>query len=91
MDWITNNPLLVAGIVLALVLFVVGLVLALRTQGGRDTLAAAAVKLAVFALALAERWLGGMLEPPAMGSSVDDYQEPVTQARAELTAWLNRR
>jgi hypothetical protein len=90
-EWITDNPLLVAGGVLALVLFVAGLVLALKTQGGRDTLAAAAVKLAVFALGLAERWLGEMMEPPALGSSVDDYQEPVTQARAGLQTWLNRR
>ena len=91
MDFVADNPVLAAGIVLALVLFVVGLVLALRTQGGRDTLAAAAVKLAVFALGLAERWLGKMLEPAAIGDSVQDYQAPVTTARAELTAWLGRR
>jgi hypothetical protein len=91
MQWITDNPVLFAGIVLALVLFIVGLVLALRTQGGRDALAAAAVKLAVFALGLAERWLGKMIEPASVGDSVQDYQQPVTSARADLQVWLNRR
>ena len=90
MDWITDNWLLIlAG--LALVLFIVGFVLALRTQGGRDTLAASAVKLAVFALGLAERWLGKMLEPEAIGDSIRDYKQPVTSARAELKGWLGRR
>jgi hypothetical protein len=90
MDWITDNWLLIlAG--LALVLFIVGLVLALRTQGGRDTLAASAVKLAVFALGLAEKWLGKMLEPASIGGSVQDYHEPVTTARDDLQGWLNKR
>ena len=90
MQFVTDNWLLIlAG--LALVLFIVGLALALRTQGGRDTLAASAVKLAVFALGLAERWLGKMLEPPAIGRSVQDYQQPVTTARADLQGWLNKR
>ena len=90
MDWITDNWLLIlAG--LALVLFIVGFVLALRTQGGRDTLAASAVKLAVFALGLAERWLGKMLEPPAIGRSVADDQAPVMRARVDLKGWLNKR
>ena len=90
MDWITDNWLLIlAGIALAL--FIVGLVLALRTQGGRDTLAAAAVRLAVFALGLAERWLGKMAEPAAIGDSVADYQAPVLRARVDLKDWLKRR
>jgi hypothetical protein len=90
MQFLADNWLLIlAG--LALVLFIVGFVLALRTQGGRDTLAASAVKLAVFALGLAEKWLGKMLEPPAIGRSVADYQQPVTSARADLQGWLKRR
>jgi len=90
MQFLTDNwPLILAG--LALVLFVVGLVLALRTQSGRDALAAAAVKLAVFALALAERWLGGMIEPAALGDSIRDYRRPIILAHAELTGWLDRR
>ena len=90
MQFLTDNWLLIlAG--LALALFVVGLVLALKTQGGRDTLAAAAVKLAVFALGLAERWLGKMIEPATIGDSVQDYQQPVTTALAELQGWLGRR
>lgn len=90
MQFLTDNLLLILA-VLALVLFVIGLVLALRTQSGRDTLAAAAVKLAVFALALAERWLGQHAEPADIGDSIRDYKAPVTSARAELAAWLGRR
>ena len=90
MQFVTDNWLLIlAG--LALAVFAVGLVLALRTQGGRDTLAASAVKLAVFALGLAEKWLGKMLEPASIGDSVADYQQPVTSARADLQGWLKRR
>ena len=90
MQWITDHlPLILAGIALAL--FIVGLVLALRTQAGRDKLAAAAVKLAVFALGLAERWLGKMIEPETIGDSIRDYKQPVTSAREELAAWLGRR
>ena len=90
MEWVTDNlPLILGGIALAL--FVIGLALALRTQSGRDTLAAAAVKLAVFALALAERWLGSMVEPAGIGDSIRDYRQPVTSAKDELTGWLGRR
>ena len=89
-DFVTNNLPLVIGL-LVFVVFTIGFVLALRTQAGRDALAAAAVRLAVFVLGLAEKWLGGMIKPANSGDSVRDYQQPVTTARAELQSWLGRR
>lgn len=76
----------------ALALFVVGLALALRTTGGRDALAAAAVRLAVAFLGLAERWLGDQLEPHPLADGVTLHQQSeVTLARVRLTAWMQRR
>lgn len=85
MDFLVDN----AGVLAALVVFVVfalGLFFALRTEGGRETLGAAAVRLAVAALELAERWLGGRLEPVAAPPT-----DEIAVARAGLRAWLARR
>ena len=90
MEWLMENLALVVGVVV-FVIFTIGLVLAMRTQAGRDKLAGASVRLAVACLALAERWLGGMLEPEGIGDSITLYRQPVAQARAELSAWLGRR
>jgi hypothetical protein len=49
------------------VLFVIGLGLALRTEGGRQALAGGAVKFALAALALAERWLGSVISAQGQG------------------------
>lgn len=71
-------------LILAVVaLFVLGLVLGLRTEGGRDRLAAAAVQLAVAALALAERWLNSQVEATGVGS--------IQYAQGELRLWLAER
>ena len=59
--------------------FVVGLVLATRTEGGRQALAGGAVKFALAALALAERWLGTVVGSRSVGR-VSNIQ----QARALL-------
>lgn len=83
MTFVNENLPLILGLVLG-GLFVVGLVLGLRTTGGRDALAAAAVRLAVTALALAERWLGDQVMP-AGGSGSIQY------ARGELRHWLAAR
>lgn len=88
-----NLPLIVGAVVF--VIFTAGLVLALSTASGRDALADAAVRLAVAMLALAERWLGRQMEPVTLkgpaGERIVYKQTPVTLARVELIAWLNRR
>lgn len=58
--------------------FVLGLVLATRTEGGRQALAGGAVKFALAALALAERWLGSVI------SSRSGRVSNIQQARALL-------
>jgi len=81
MELVTENLPLILGAG-ALALFVIGLVLGLRTEGGRESLARAAVRLAVAALGFAERWLGRQVEPAGLGS--------VQFARGELVFWLAR-
>lgn len=82
MELVSENLPLILGAG-ALALFVIGLVLGLRTPGGRNALAAAAVRLAVTALGFAERWLGSQVEPAGLGS--------VQYARGELRHWLDGR
>lgn len=93
-ETVTANLPLIVGIVV-FVVFTIGLVLALRTEGGRESLAAGAVRLALAMLALAERWLGHQMEPVtlqgATGPRTVYKQTPITLARVELTAWLARR
>lgn len=91
MELVTENLPLILGAG-ALVLFVIGLALALRTPGGRDALAAAAVRLAVTALGLAERWLGRQVEPVTLENGRTVYgPTPVSQARTDLRHWLDVR
>lgn len=80
---VTENLPLILGLII-FGLFVIGMALALRTEGGRERLAAAAVRLAVAALGFAERWLGGQVMP-AGGSGSIQY------ARGELRHWLAAR
>lgn len=91
MDLVSEYLPLVIGVGLGL-LFLVGLALALRTEGGRQALGAAAVRLAEAALALAERWLTGYLEQErmAVGAAVDTPSD-IRQARVLLGRWRLRR
>lgn len=91
MDWITENlGLVLAGVIGGL--FVIGLWLGLRSEEGRRRLAEAAVRLAVTALGLAERWLGTQI--PAPDEPVVILDEPrdseILLARVRLTSWLKR-
>lgn len=79
METVTENLPLILGSIIFL-LFVLGMALALRTDGGRERLAAAAVRLAVAALGFAERWLQRQVEPASLGS--------VQFAQNELRFWL---
>jgi hypothetical protein len=90
-EWLMENVALVVAVVV-FVIFTVGLVLAMRTPGGRDALAAASVRLAVAFLGMAERWLGQQPEPPQPGESRTVYkQTEIALARVQLTAWIMRR
>ena len=90
-DWLMENLALVVAVVV-FVIFTIGLVLALRTAGGRDKLAGAAVRLAVAFLGLAERWLGQQLEPVTLDNGRTVYKDgQITLARVQLTAWMQRR
>lgn len=80
---VTENLPLILGLII-FGLFVIGMALALRTEGGRERLAAAAVRLAVAALGFAERWLGGQVVAQG-GSGSLQY------ARGELRHWLAAR
>jgi hypothetical protein len=89
-EFVSENLALILG-VLAFAVFVVGLVFALRTEQGRNTLAGAAVRVALAALALAERWIGTQLEPPATAGALDAQEHEIVAARRWLRAWLDRR
>ena len=89
-EFVSNNLGLILG-VLAFVVFVVGLVFALRTEQGRNTLAGAAVRVALAALALAERWIGTQLEPDTATGALDAQEHEIVAARRWLHAWLDRR
>ena len=91
-EFVSNNLGLVLG-VLAFVVFVVGLVFALRTEQGRNTLAGAAVRVALAALALAERWLGRQeIAFDAVSTGALDAQEhEIEAAQRWLHSWLDRR
>ena len=87
-EWLQAN-LSVIVFAVVFVLFTAGLVLALRTAGGRDALAGGAVRLALAFLALAERWIGDQLEPVTLVEGVTEYRSNrVTLARVQLTAWM---
>lgn len=89
-EFVSQNLGLILGI-LAFVVFVVGLVFALRTEQGRNTLAGAAVRVALAALALAERWIGQQLEPDTATGALDAQEHEIVAARRWLHAWLDRR
>ena len=90
-EFVSNNLGLILG-VLAFVVFVVGLVFALRTEQGRNTLAGAAVRVALAALALAERWIGQQLQSDTVSTDALDAQEhEIVAAQRWLHTWLDRR
>lgn len=89
-EFVSDNLALILG-VLAFVVFVVGLVFALRTESGRNTLAGAAVRVALAALAMAERWIGQQLEPDTATGALDAQEHEIVAARRWLRAWLDRR
>lgn len=77
-------------VIVGVVVFVVatvGLVLALRTEGGRDALAGGAVRFALALLTLAERWIGEQMGSGARGVGRGEIGE----ARGLLVAWQARR
>lgn len=86
---VSENLGLIVG-VLVFVLFVIGLVLALRTEKGRNSLAAGAVRVALAALALAEKWIGQQLEPAAV-DAIGAEENEIVAARRWLHTWLDRR
>ena len=93
MQPVTDNlPLIIGGIVF--VLFTAGLVLAMRTPDGRDALAKASVRLAVFALAMAEKWIGRQIQAEKL-AHIDARQvppqHPIISAQVELLGWLGDR
>lgn len=90
MQIVTENLGLIAGIV-AFVLFVVGLVFALRTESGRNSLAGAAVRVALAALALAEQWLGRQEIAFDAVTTTEGQEHEIEAAQRWLHAWLDRR
>ena len=89
-EFVSQNLGLILGI-LAFIVFVVGLVFALRTESGRNTLAGAAVRVALAVLALAERWIGQQLEPDTATGALDAQEHEIVAGRRWLRAWLDRR
>lgn len=91
-EFVSENLALILG-VLVFVVFVVGLVFALRTEGGRNSLAGAAVRVALAALALAERWIAGQIQQErATATQGGEAQEhEIETARRWLEGWLARR
>ena len=92
-DFIAANTAVFIGLVV-FVLFTIGLVLAMRTPDGRDALAKASVRLAVFALAMAEKWIGGQIQAEKL-THIDARQvppqHPIISAQVELLGWLGDR
>jgi cbb3-type cytochrome oxidase subunit 3 len=90
-DVITGNLGFFIGL-FVFVLVLVGLVLALLTPAGRETLGRAAVKLAVSALGFAEKWLGREIigeKLAAIDARQAPPQHPIIQAQIDLQSWLD--
>jgi hypothetical protein len=95
MQTVTDNLPFIIGLVV-FVLFTAGLVLAMRTPNGRDALAKASVRLAVFALSMAEKWIGGQINGDKLAHMADNGgqpppQHPIISAQVELLGWLGDR
>lgn len=93
-EFVTENMPLIVGVGV-FVIFAAGLVLALRTESGRESLATGAVRLALAMLTLAEHWLGNQVQPVTLdgpsGPLTVFKETPIRLARVQLTAWLERR
>lgn len=91
-EFVSNNLGLVLGI-LALIVFAVGLVVALRTETGRNSLAGAAVRVALAALAMAERWIGRqeIAFDAVSTDSTEGQEHEIEAAQRWLHTWLERR
>ena len=90
-DTITNNLAFFIGL-FVFVLVLVGLVLALLTPVGRETLGRAAVRFAVAALKAAETWLGREIigeKLAAIDARQVPAQHPIIQAQVDLQSWLD--
>ena len=74
-----------------LIVFAVGLVFALRTEQGRNSLAGAAVRVALAALALAERWIGQQEIAFDAVNTSDGTEHELEAAQRWLHTWLERR
>jgi hypothetical protein len=81
-DLITNNLAFFIG-VFVFILFVVGFVLAMSTETGRNAMGKAAVRFAIAALEAAEKWLGLEIAPQP-----DTRTAKRVPVRDELTRWL---
>jgi hypothetical protein len=91
-DFIAANTAIFIGL-LVFVVFTIGLVLALRTESGRAALARASVRLAVFALAMAEKWIGKQINGDKLAHMADNGgavppQHPIISAQVDLLCWL---
>lgn len=89
-EFVSENLALILG-VLAFVVFTVGLVFALRTEQGRNSLAGAAVRVALAALALAERWIGQQEIAFDAVTTTEGREHEIEAARRWLHTWLDRR
>lgn len=89
-EFVSENLALILGI-LAFAVFVVGLVFALRTEQGRNSLAGAAVRVALAALALAERWIGRQEIAFDAVNTSDGTEHELEAAQRWLHTWLDRR
>jgi hypothetical protein len=91
-DLITNNLAFFVGL-FVFVVFVVGFVIAMSTQAGRDALGRAAVRFAVTALGFAEKWLGREITGENL-AAIDARQalaqHPIVAAQVELQSWLQQ-
>ena len=90
-DFIAANTAVFIGL-LVFVVFTIGFVLALRTQSGRDALGMAAVRFAVAALAMAEKWLDQQIAGWRLAALEGHPRplHPIVQAQTELQSWISR-
>ena len=91
MQTVTDNLPFIIGLVV-FVLFTAGLVLAMRTETGRDALGMAAVRFAVAALAMAEKWLDQQIAGWRLAALEGHPRplHPIVQAQTELQSWISR-
>ena len=90
-DLIVNNLAFFIGL-LVFVIFTIGLVIALLTPSGRETLGRAAVRFAIAALKAAETWMGRQItgeKLDAINARQVAPQHPIITAQVNLQSWLD--